>query len=903
MKHISYYLITLLCVFAMVTNTGCKDDEEVIVAKQLEIDGSLLNKELDFRSATITIPINTNMRISEWSVNSDSKWVTAFQQTDNIILSVLDSEEQTKRTANITIRSELINVKYTIKLTQYGINDVPVRADTKIEITGGWDNQHHSGNDISKTWDKNFSTVYHSPWETETPTTKFPVLLDYYFSDNAKKIDRIVYYSGGGNGAMGEFQLGYSLEVKESYEEADFIFTGEKYDFGKSGTQHTLDTDKIPAGTKAIRFKVLSGAGDNKDPELPEGVTAGFVSCQEMEFYEKANYRDMNDQLLSVFTDHSCTAVLEDVTDEQIEALPGETFKRIAYALRDNTYDEWEKDFRIRDYEAYSNNKYWAEQIQTKKYSDLDNPTGIYVKKDEEMIVLVGKIPAGQKVSLQCIWEHWGDNKHTYKQTSSSGDTYPLTEGVNLLTMKGPGQLFIMYNVDGEGLLSNPEPVKIHIPLGNGVVNGFFDLKEHKTDAKYAELISKATHKYFCVRGERIMFYFHRLKMLDAAPTEILSAIHLWDDFIRWEQEMSGIEAFRQAGKYNNHMFAISPEGSYMWASDYQIGFVYTYLSNILLRENVMAVEDNAWGPAHEIGHVHQYAINWPGSTESSNNLFSNYIIRRLGKYYSRGRGLSYLANTVYKDDKAWYNMGSSTHQNEDTEIHMRMNWQLWIYYELCKGTEETPTFWPEVFNIMRTKYRSIPESDPGARQMAFVKAVCEAAQEDLTEFFETWGFFKTVNATIEQYGTFKYTVTDQMIEDTKAEIAKYPKKAVPIQYIEDRRTSDFSSGDYRYKEVGDVGYYTQFKENTQITKTPTYTLSSSVQGKKIIVSNGEQAVAFEVRKQDKQAEGNEALMGKVVFFANSFEFLVPRNISMSGCGIYAVQADGERKLMTQVKE
>ena len=42
-------------------------------------------------------------------------------------------------------------------------------------------------------------------------------------------------------------------------------------------------------------------------------------------------------------------------------------------------------------------------------------------------------------------------------------------------------------------------------------------------------------------------------------------------------------------------MFAISPEGSYMWASDYRMGFVYTYLKNILLRENVMAAEDNAW--------------------------------------------------------------------------------------------------------------------------------------------------------------------------------------------------------------------------------------------------------------------------------------------------------------------
>lgn len=897
MKHIYYYLTFFLCLFTLTTNTGCKDDEEELVAKQLEIDGSLLNKELDFRSATVTIPVKTNMRISEWSVNSDTKWVTAFQQADNIILSVLDSEETTKRTANITIRSEVISVEYTIKLTQYGVNDINFKNDSQIRITGGVADASNGANwAIEKTFDGvkdpavtvSDGNHFHSPWGSGN--TKFPFHITYTVEQD-KQVDYFIYYPRNGNGNFGKFSVSVlpldKEDIEENYTKVGAFDFGEQSDNTGNGKIGLLSKGMM---AQKVKFTIENGSG-------------GYVSCGEMEFYEKSNYRDMNDPLLNVFTDLSCSAVKEGVTNEQIEALPGESFKRIAYALRDNTYDEWEKNFRIREYEAYSNIQYWAEQIQTKKYSNLDNPTGIYVKKDEEMVVLVGKIPEGQSVSLQCIWEHWGDDKKTYKQTSSSGDTYPLVEGVNLIKMKGPGQLFVMYNVDGEGLLSHPAPIKIHIPLGNGVVNGFFDLKEHKTDAKYAELISKATHKYFCVRGERIMFYFHRLKMMDAAPTEILSAINLWDDFIRWEQEMCGIEGYRKAGKYNNHMFAISPEGSYMWASDYQIGFVYTYLNNILLRDNVMAVEDNAWGPAHEIGHVHQYSINWPGSTESSNNLFSNYIIRRLGKYHSRGRGLSYLANTVYKDDKAWYNMGSSTHQNEDTEIHMRMNWQLWIYYELCKGTEEAPTFWPEVFNIMRTKYRNIPENNPGARQMAFVKAVCEAAQEDLTDFFETWGFFKTVNATIEQYGTFTYTVTDQMIEETKAEIAKYSKKAAPIQYIEDRKTEDFSSGDYRYKEVGDVGYYTQFIDNEQITKTPTYTMSSSVQGKKITVSNGEQAVAFEVRKQEKQGENQEPKMGRVVYFSNFFEFLVPRNISMSGCGVYAVQADGVRKLMTHIKE
>lgn len=96
------------------------------------------------------------------------------------------------------------------------------------------------------------------------------------------------------------------------------------------------------------------------------------------------------------------------------------------------------------------------------------------------------------------------------------------------------------------------------------------------------------------------MFYFHRNKLLEYVPNNILSAIHLWDNIVSWQQELMGIDDVRPS-QVNNHLFAISPEGSYMWASDYQIGFVYTYLGNILLEDNVMAAEDNAWGPAHEI--------------------------------------------------------------------------------------------------------------------------------------------------------------------------------------------------------------------------------------------------------------------------------------------------------------
>lgn len=898
MKHIYNYLTFLLCLFTMTVYTGCKDDEEELVAKQFEIDGSELNKEIDFRSTTISIPVKTNMRVSEWSVNSNQKWVTAFQQKDEIILSVLDSKLTNERTAKVNVTSEVVDANYTITLTQYGINDVQFKNDTRVPIISAIaDASQGEGWNIEKTFDgvkdpaltQPDGNHFHSPWGE----TNFPFHITYTVDPN-KQIDYFIYYPRNGNGNFGEFSVSV-LPAGKADNEQNYVDVG-SFDFKFAGGTINGISGILTKGIIAdkVKFTIQSGLG-------------GFVSCGEMEFYEKTNYRDMNAPILNVFTDLTCSELKPDVTNEAIEALTSNTLKRVAKALQNNTYDEWEKNFRIREYEAYSNNNYWANRIQTKKYSDLDNPTGIYVKKDEELMVLVGAIPEGQQVSLQCIWEeggvkqdfdHQDPNAQNYVQTAASGDKYSLVEGVNMLKMNGQGQLFIMYNVQGEGLKQNPAPVKIHIPLGRGIVNGFFDLKEHKTDAKYAELLSKATHKYFCVRGERMMFYFHRLKMLDAAPTEILSAIHLWDDILKWEQEMSGVEKYRQDGYYNNHMFSISPEGSYMWASDYRVAFVYTYLKNILLYDNVMAAEDNAWGPAHEMGHVHQYAINWPGSTESSNNLFSNYVIYRLGKYKSRGRGLDYMAKSVYGDGRAWYNMGSSTHQNEDTEVHMRMNWQLWIYYELCKGTAENPTIWPRIFEIMRTTYKDIPESDPGRRQMAFVKAVCDATQEDLTEFFETWGFFKPVSESINQYGTFEYTVSKSMIAETKQYIKNknYPK-AAPIQYIEDRKQEFFPEGDYRFKEVGNVGYYTTFKDNVKISKTPTYTEKASTQGKAISVSNGEQAVAFEVRKQETGSNG-EKIMGDVVYFSNSFEFFVPRTVSIAGCGIYAVQADGARILM-----
>ena len=751
--------------------------------------------------------------------------------------------------------TQYAEVKATCRVTQEakesGVSDVKTEGDFKITPTGGEDSEHQPGQGIENTYDGKFGeTPYHSVWGQ---SADFPVTLEYFF-DGKQDMDYIIYYTRNGNGNFGEVDIYTATESAP-----DYSLYG-SFDFKKqNAASRVIFTPSIAKVTK-VKFSVKSGMGD-------------FVSCDEMEFYQRNPVKKLEAQLLQVFTDITCTQVKEEATAEQINSLPG-YFARLALQIRKGTYDEWEREFRIQEYNPYSNVEEWAEKLMTKKYSNLDNPTGIYVEPGDSVVILVGDTH-GQALSVQCIGEEeqLDEKKNKYVQTAASGEMRFLEEGVNKVGFTKRGMLFIMYNTDLRG--ANVKPVKIHIPLGSGHVSGFFDVKKHQTNDKYKELIGKAGYKYFCVRGEKIMFFFHRDKMMQAVPHDILSAINLWDDIIGWQQELMGIDDVRPS-QVNNHLFAISPEGSYMWASDYRIGFVYTYLDNILLRDNVMAAKDNAWGPAHEIGHIHQQAINWPGSTESSNNLFSNYVLYKLGKYCSRGSELSALATARCVNKQAWWNMGNATHQNEDTEIHMRMNWQLWNYYHRC-GYK--PDFWQTLFKLLRQE--RIVESDPGAGQLLFAMKASQAANENLTEFFEMWGFFEPVNnQTIEQYGSWKCNVTPAMIADAKAYMARFPAPKHAFYYLEDRKNDDV--GIEKYK-VGDVGYYTQFKDNQKITKTITYSRS----GQLITINNGGEAVAFEVK------QGSNLL-----YFSNFLSFEVPASISLNGTQVYAVQADGKRILL-----
>lgn len=937
----SLILVMLIC--CMPVFCGCNDEDENHSIPQLEIAEEFLIQDFDNKKHDIEIPVITNLSKDEWRITSSApNWCMATKVIDEnmVRLYIPASEEPEVREAVVKVVSTI--KEYTIKVRQLGYGPAilvtPLTAttlsadggDVRLKITsnidykvnipevcdwlnettipdtralsskehtfhidnyamygevrsasihfdnekyegvaaecviqqkplepntddvepggdvmfkpiGGTASQHQPGQEIEKCWDGlGGNNFYHSPWAAGA--TKFPVILEFDF-DGTHTLDYFVYTPRStGGGHWGTFDLYYATQDTPEY-----ILLG-SYDFKKSTSQTKLAMDRPLA--KITKLKVVINTA--KDD---------YVNCEEIEFYEmKSGLSEQEKQLLSVFTDLTCSEVRPEATMQQIQALPG-YFINIAMQLKNGTYDTWEKKFRIQEYKPYSTPNNWADKLYMKSYTDLDNPTGIYVNSGDELIVMVGET-YGNTISLQAI-----------RSSNLSGDKYMLNEGINKLQMKGDGMLFVMYNT--ELTSENAKPVKIHIPLTSGTVSGYFDLERDKTDAVYTELLQKATYEYFLIKGNEMLLNFHRTKLLQWQPNSIVEYITMFDHFVNWQYELLGLEDIRSA-LFNNHVNGSSiNDDSYMWAGNGQIGFGINALDEFMPTEKLYT-ERRCWGPAHEIGHLHQGAIAWTGCFESSNNLFSNYVLYKIGRECSNGAPLSVLADRKLNNRPFCNFLGDP--KKEDTEIHMRIYWQLWLYFHRCGIKSD---FYPELFKKLRNN-RNLNNIPVGERQMLFVKYASDIAQKNLADFFDMWGFMTPVDETIEQYGSNRYTVTNAMIAETREYTSKYPNPQ-PFYYIEDRKDGDAGLESLGLTgKIGDVGHYTQFKENQKITKTPTYSAS----GQQVTIINGNEAVAFEIWKD-----------GKRKYFSNFLKFTLPDELPVSQCTIRAVQADG--KLIT----
>lgn len=855
------------------------------------------NVELD-KSAIMTPAFNPEDNGEDgepWISYVENPGTKAFATTV-FTFNVETNELPDKRIATVTLNaknSEDASASTSCKIVQNSISitSTNVFTDEKIVPVSAKVNQDdatYSGH-AEALIDGNYGTFYHSP--AGEGNTVFPVVWEFELSTD-RRIDYINIMHRGTTSAYGNHGRGqistFSVYAKANpSDEYSFV---QQFDFGGRGGYQTANLDTPLEGMSWIKIEIEDG-----DPNSVGRDDGKYICCAEVEFFN-SNRVEINDWINKIFTDLSCSELREGVTKKdiiQLNSVSPYLATNVAMPLFNGTYSESDKDFRIHSYEPYSDSRV-NKALVMQYYTSMNNPTGIEVKSGQDILVCVDQLPAGQNVSISVYGEEseYGPNYGGGGETEIINQNTALTAGVNNIRITADGMLYVMNTVPETNRedMSTFKPVKVHILPGCGTVQGYFDPARH-TDERYQELLTKCTYKYFVVKGEKCMFLFHTNQLRSDWPKSIRSGIGVWDDIVRWQHELMGLD---KIAWFNNHMMAVTSSNPdvYMNATNRRVQFGIGTIAGIGSREKMMEGEGqgNIWGPAHEMGHVNQMAINWRSTTESSNNLFSNYCVMKLAgdtfytdKRWSRGKKISDLA-ADYANKTPWAVLGDGSYQGEDPELHMRMNWQLWNYYQNC-GFH--PDFFPELFAYFRDGHQLPNQAAPsyygraenaGLSQLEYYEACCAVSGEDLTEFFDAWGFFREIDRTYSQYGETKYTVKNEMINASKARVRDMNlPKAAPIQYLEDRTTH----GGTTYSQMG---YFTQFKDKVKITKTP----KASVSGRSVKLTDCDQAVAVEVRRGTSDT-------GDLLYFSNMFNFDVPSSVSLAGNSLWAVQADGTR--------
>ena len=842
---------------------------KTIRVRQLGYEAAILIDQQAFEvpavGAQIKFAVTTNVEVepvlSDWIVEAP-KTRSAEMVTTDYCYSVRASILDNKRQGTIVFTEKLpedatendVPVSATVSVTQHGLNEYnadtgeDIKGDIKLKVKDGTASSFQDGGEIEKSFDGDYSTIYHSSWNN-SGSNYFPITLTYNLEE-VSDVDYLVYYprTDGANGKFKEVEIQYSEDGSAFTPLADKDFLG-----SASATKVLFDA---PVRAKSFRFIVKTGAGDGQ----------GFASCAEMEFYAK-NPEAFDYSTL--FADETCSELKAGITEADIEKCEFPFFKNLAYYMFKDKYD---RNFRVEDYKAFPNPDIQSETHKTNPYSLLDNPTGISVKEGETLVVMVGDTH-GQNIGMKV------QNLDVPGGDGFGGVTYPLYRGINKLTMTGKGLVYVMYHTKTLENAETAQPVKIH--FASGTVNGYFDSQKEEHQGRWSELLGKATDKYFDVVGKYAHLTFETNDFRKYVSTNGNELIDLYDKIAHSEMQLLGLEKYDKM--FKNRIYLNVMYHSFMYATAYHTAYNQSTMGDVC-DPNVLKTT-GCWGPAHEIGHCNQTrpGVKWIGLTEVTNNIMSEYVQTTIFGQPSRIQTEDMGAVYRNRYSKAWNGIivPKASHadfknldDSDDVFCKLVPFWQLELYFGKVLG--RTPLqqsdrggFYPDVFEYARTKdYGGMSE---GQIQMDFVYNCCVAAQVNLLDFFEKWGFLTPVDRSIEDYDTKTLKVTEEMVDELKKKVENlgYDKlQNIALEYI-----SDNTWGLYKNKP--------EVISGTNATRS----------GNTITIKNWQNVVAYEVKDQT----------GKLVFVSSGETtssttdmFTLSGNWD-SSYKLYAVSAAGKR--------
>ncbi|MDH8701171.1 hypothetical protein M2138_000510 [Dysgonomonadaceae bacterium PH5-43] len=602
-----------------------------------------------------------------------------------------------------------------------------IPGDFKITPKSGTASSYQGGAEISKAFDGDMATMYHSSWSVQ----EFPITLVFNIAE--EDLDYLIYNprTSGSNGNFKEVEIYYT-----SVDKSEKTLIG-AYDFAGSGNASKVKFSEQLSKVKTIEFTILSGAGDGN----------GFASCAEMEFYRINPARDNNTTL---FADKLLTKLKDGVSMNDIDAMENPFFRELATNIYKGNYS---LNFRTRECEAYMDRSSFSKLYSVSAYNLHENPTGIYFPLGKNVIV-VENLEEGRNVSL-VIPHYLGQTTDNWSLQSRS---YPLQEGINVVDVK---------DFAGIGYISYFTPdweeagkVNIHIPMG--IVQGYFDASIH-TNEDFVEILANANaYPFLDLVGNRTQITY-TVEAYRNYTDDVTELVKRYDNMVLHQQKYMGWQKYE--GLPKNRVQCRANGSYYMYKDNAGASFEYGTMYNMAnsVRFYGGPSSDNNWGPCHEVGHIHQYKFNnWSGMGETSVN-FPNRFFRY------------YVVDPTYSDEEDRFKAGLTAIKGKtallkygDVGVTLIPFSQL-FYYFMEKGYAD---FFPDLNRKLRTSTANTEGWTSAQYELHFAKAVCDLTELDLVDFFVDWGMLYCTDLegrepfTIDDYGTGHYAFTTAELEE-----------------------------------------------------------------------------------------------------------------------------------------
>lgn len=480
---------------------------------------------------------------------------------------------------------------------------------------------------------------------------------------------------------------------------------------------------------------------------------------------------------MQFFTDSSCGQLKTTVQAKDLDGFKSDLLKTVATALLNKTYDT---TYRAATYQAYPSPRELGNALKLGDgFSRYENITGICLETGEN-VVFVGNT-GGKNLSL--LIPDWmrkpADGIDPAKDPNGWGlkkQRIALQEGVNVIDVKKGGNVYVSYFDDHA---ETAPKVTIHFPTGK--VNEFFDISRHK-NTDWDRLLDQAVSPILDARGKHIQVAYPVEWLKTYTCGKGVELINNYDTLLNHHYTLMGFVKYNKVPK--NRILARVNFNYYMFRD----GDGVAYLGNkgtmrMVADPAVVITGDPCWGFSHETGHVLQMRpqMTWGGMTEVSCNIFSMYTVTRMGNKSRLSEQKNYDSarkNIIVADPRI------SFLECPDVFDRLVPFWQLHLYF----AQNGKPDFYADVMEEMRNRLPAGRGNDSIQNQFEFVKICCDVGKLDLTDFFEQWGFFRAGEFSVNDYGDFTFKVTKQMVDETKAYIAKkeYKKPADDITLIKD---------------------------------------------------------------------------------------------------------------------